>query len=78
MTEKVYRCKVCGFTFKLILTERELHAGKSPCPGCAETALEEVQEDVTTTIMSRGAECGGQCQGCPSHGRCDGEDVKKD
>ncbi len=78
MIEKVYQCKICGFKFKLALTEQELQAGGIPCPGCAETALEEIHEDVGTSIMSRGAECSGNCQCCPSHGQCGEADIEKE
>lgn len=78
MLEKNYQCKACGFQFKVSLTEQELNAGNIPCPGCAETALEEINEDVELSIMSRGAECSGNCQCCAAHGTCDGADINKE
>ena len=78
MIEKVYRCKSCGFKFKLALTQQELDAGNIPCPGCAETALDEIHEDVGLSIMSRGAECSGNCQCCSVHEDCEKADIKKE
>ena len=76
MIEKVYQCKVCGFKFKLALTEQEHEAGGAPCPGCGETALVEIHEEAGPSIMSRGAACSGNCRCCPSHGECDEADIK--
>ncbi len=78
MIEKVFQCKTCGFKFKLSLIAQELKAGGIPCPGCAETALEEIHEDVGTSIMSRGAECSGNCRCCSSQGTCHEAGIEQD
>ena len=75
MIEKTYKCKACGFLFKLSLLERELQAGGIPCPGCGETDLEETNEEADISVMSRGAECSGHCQCCPSREDCSGAEI---
>lgn len=77
MIEKNFRCKACGFQFKLALTAQELEAGGIPCPGCGEAALEEIRESAGASFMSRGAECHGNCHCCPSQAKCREADIEQ-
>lgn len=77
MNARVFHCTNCGLKFRLSLTDTELEAGSIPCPGCAENALEEVQEDADLVMTSRGAACGDLCLQCPSYAACHGADIEK-
>ncbi|MBE6936377.1 MAG: hypothetical protein E7458_07730 [Ruminococcaceae bacterium] len=66
MLEKTLTCKNCGFTFRLSLTEEEWEKGGIPCPGCAETALEESNEEASAVLSSTIADCSGDCSCCPA------------
>ena len=76
MTSKVFHCTNCGLKFRLNLTEAEAETGMIPCPGCAETALEEIQEDADLVMSSSGAACGSLCAQCPSYAECHGTDIE--